>query len=55
MSLPVKTLFKLLRMLDIPREAVRASLGVKASMVSMWATGTRPMPRGGISLRSYAS
>jgi hypothetical protein len=44
-SLPVKTLFKLLRVLDIPREAVRSHLGVTPSMISMWSTGTRAMPR----------
>jgi hypothetical protein len=40
----VKTLFTLLRLLNVPQTAVRQRLGVAKPTVSAWATGTRALP-----------
>jgi hypothetical protein len=41
----VKSLFKVLRLLGVPQLAVAQHLRVPPSAVSMWATGTRPIPQ----------
>src|SRR5687767_8592828 len=41
----VKSLFKVLRVLGVPRLAVAQHLHVPPSAVSMWATGARPIPQ----------
>lgn len=43
-GVPVKTLFQLLRLFNVPQTAVRQRLGVAKPTVSAWATGTRPLP-----------
>src|SRR5688572_7522720 len=41
----VKNLFRLLRLLGVPQLAISQELGVPPSAVSMWATGSRPLPK----------
>jgi hypothetical protein len=41
----VKSLFKILRLLEVPQKAVCQLLEVAKPTVSAWATGTRPMPQ----------
>jgi hypothetical protein len=41
----VKSIFKLLRLLEVPQKAVCQRLEVAKPTVSAWATGTRPMPQ----------
>ena len=43
-GVPVKSLFRLLRLHAVPQTAVGQRLGVANPTVSAWATGTRPLP-----------
>jgi hypothetical protein len=43
-GVPVKSLFKLLRLCAVPQTAVCQRLGMAKSTVSAWATGTCPLP-----------